>query len=166
MPENLSPKQKRLERHYRRLRTRTPVCLTCGFDRHPAALEYSHIVPRKFHDDGGAQCHNCHSEFSDAERDLPYAPETQNPQMETLARMRRGGEQVVRHIHVDNRGGQAVIAENVNTGGTKNGKTDNQSDTTGAAGIGPAMLGTDPFGCGVPIPSGEGQEAMQNARRD
>ena len=41
-------------------------------------------------------------------------------QMETLARMRRGGEQVVRHIHVDNRGGQAVITENVNQGlGTK-----------------------------------------------
>ena len=38
-------------------------------------------------------------------------------QMETLARMRRGGEQVVRHVHVDNRGGQAVIAENVHTGG-------------------------------------------------
>lgn len=38
-------------------------------------------------------------------------------QMEALSRMRRGGEQVVlRHVHVDNRGGQAVIAETVNTG--------------------------------------------------
>lgn len=42
---------------------------------------------------------------------------TSQGQMETLARMRRGGEQVVKHIHVDNRGGQAVIAENVATGG-------------------------------------------------
>jgi len=33
---------------------------------------------------------------------------TSQGQMETLARMRRGGEQVVRHVHVDNRGGQAV----------------------------------------------------------
>lgn len=49
---------------------------------------------------------------------------TSQGQMETLARMRRGGEQVVRHIHVDNRGGQAVIAENVHTGGGGNGKID------------------------------------------
>lgn len=91
---------------------------------------------------------------------------TSQGQMDTLARMRRGGEQVVRHIHVDNRGGQAVIAENVNTGGPNNGKIDNQSDATGAASVGPAMLGADPFGCGVPIPSREGEAAMQDARRD
>ncbi len=91
---------------------------------------------------------------------------TSQGQMDTLARMRRGGEQVVRHIHVDNRGGQAVIAENVNTGGPKNEKIDNQSYTTDAAGIGPALLGADPFGNGVPIASGEGQAAMQDARRD
>jgi hypothetical protein len=91
---------------------------------------------------------------------------TSQGQMDTLARMRRGGEQVVRHIHVDNRGGQAVIAENVNTGGAKNGKIDNQSDATGAAGIGSTLLGADPFGSGVPIPSREGQASMQDARRD
>ena len=91
---------------------------------------------------------------------------TSQGQMDTLARMRRGGEQVVRHIHVDNRGGQAVIAENVNTGGPKNGKIDNQSDATATAGIGPALLRADPLGCGVPIPSGERQTAMQDARRD
>jgi hypothetical protein len=34
-------------------------------------------------------------------------------QMEALAKMRRGGEQVVRHVHV-NDGGQAVIAGTVN----------------------------------------------------
>ena len=91
---------------------------------------------------------------------------TSQGQMDTLARMRRGGEQVVRHIHVDNRGGQAVIAENVNTGGPKNGKIDNQSDAAATAGIGPALLGADPFGCGVPIPSREREAAMQDARRD
>jgi hypothetical protein len=36
-------------------------------------------------------------------------------QMEALAKMRRGGEQVVRHVHV-NEGGQAVIAGTVHTG--------------------------------------------------
>jgi hypothetical protein len=91
---------------------------------------------------------------------------TSQGQMETLARMRRGGEQVVRHVHVDNRGGQAVIAENVQTGGKGNGKVDDQSHATGAAGIGPALLGADPFGNGVPIPSREGPEAVPYARRD
>jgi diadenosine tetraphosphate (Ap4A) HIT family hydrolase len=89
---------------------------------------------------------------------------TSQGQMETLTRMRRGGEQVVRHVHVDNRGGQAVIAENVHTGGKGNGKMDDQSHATGAAGIGPALLGADPFGNGVPIPSCERAEAVPYAR--
>lgn len=89
---------------------------------------------------------------------------TSQGQMETLARMRRGGEQVVRHVHVDNRGGQAVIAENVHTGGKGNGKIDDQSHATGAAGVGPALLGADPFGNGVPIPSCERAEAVPYAR--
>jgi hypothetical protein len=46
--------------------------------------------------------------------------------VETMDRLVRGGEQVVRHIHVDNRGGQAMIAETINTGGHKNGKTGEQ----------------------------------------
>lgn len=87
-------------------------------------------------------------------------------QMEALARMRRGGEQVVRHIHVDNRGGQAVIAENVQTGGQQNGKVDDQSHATGAAGVGAALLGADPFGGGMPIASGEWARPVPYARRD
>ena len=92
---------------------------------------------------------------------------TSQAQMETLARLRRGGEQVVRHVHVDNRGGQAVIAENVSTGGQGNGKTDHQSHGAGtvAAGVGPALLSPDPCGNGVPIPSREREAAMQDARR-
>jgi hypothetical protein len=82
---------------------------------------------------------------------------TSQGQMETLARMRRGGDQVVRHVH-------AVIAENVHSGGQRNGKIDDQSHATGAAGIGPALLGADPFGNGVPIPSREGAEAVPYAR--
>jgi hypothetical protein len=89
---------------------------------------------------------------------------TSQGQMETLARMRRGGEQVVRHIHVDNRGGQAIIAENVQTGGKENGKIDDQSHAAGASGISPALLGEDPFGNGVPIPSREGAQAVPYAR--
>lgn len=91
---------------------------------------------------------------------------TSQGQMETLARMRRGGEQVVRHVHVDNRGGQAVIAENINNGGQGNRKNDDQSHATGAAGIGPALLGSDPFGNGVPVPSRKRTETMPHARGD
>lgn len=89
---------------------------------------------------------------------------TSQGQMEALARMRRGGEQIVRHVHVDNRGGQAVIAENVQTGGKENGKIDDQSHATGAVGNGPALLSADPLGNGVPIPSREGSEAVPYAR--
>ena len=41
-------------------------------------------------------------------------------QMEALSKLRRGGEQVVRHVHV-NEGGQALIAGTVHTGGSANG---------------------------------------------
>jgi hypothetical protein len=71
---------------------------------------------------------------------------TSQGQMETLARMRRGGEQVVRHIHVDNRGGQAVITETVQAGGKKNAKSDGRVHATGAAGICPSLLGSNPVG--------------------
>jgi len=87
-------------------------------------------------------------------------------QMETLARMRRGGEQVVRHIHVDNRGGQTVIAENLTAGGQGNNKNEDQSHATYTAGIGPALLGQDPFGNGVPVASRERAESVPYARRD
>ncbi|MEN7537204.1 hypothetical protein [Aurantiacibacter flavus] len=90
---------------------------------------------------------------------------TSQRQMETLARMRRGGEQVVKHIHVDNRGGQAVIAENVNQGGQKP-KNEDQCHATGNSGSGPALLGHDAQGNGVPIPSRERAETVPYARRD
>lgn len=86
-------------------------------------------------------------------------------QMETLSRLRRGGEQVVKHIHVDNRGGQAVIADNVNQGGGKTKKED-QSHATEDSCDGPALLGADAEGNGVPITSRERAETMQDARRD
>ena len=78
-------------------------------------------------------------------------------QLETLAKLRRGGEQVVRHIHVDNRGGQAVIAENVHTGGG-NGKGDDQSHGQGA--FSPALLSQNPLGYGLQMPRDKGEEAV------
>lgn len=85
-------------------------------------------------------------------------------QAEVLAKLQRGGEQVIRHVHVDNRGGQAVFAEQVVTGGvSRNGA--NQPYATGSAGVGPAMLCQDTLGRGVPIPGDQEQEAMPDAWR-
>jgi hypothetical protein len=88
--------------------------------------------------------------------------------VEALERLIGGREQTVRHVHVDNRGGQAVIADTVQTGGQQNAKNAEQCHATGAAeaGVRPPLLGSDPLGSGVPISSRQGQEAMQDARRD
>ena len=86
-------------------------------------------------------------------------------QMETLAKLRRGGEQVVRHIHLDNRGGQAVIAETVNQGGGKP-KNEDQCHATNQSCGSSALLGNDAEGNGVPIASRERAEAVPDARRD
>lgn len=84
--------------------------------------------------------------------------------LEALTKLHQPREQTVRHVHV-NEGGQAVIADQFHhhAGGQENGKAADQSHATGAAGIGPALLGADPFGNGVPIPSREGAEAVPNA---
>lgn len=89
---------------------------------------------------------------------------TYQGQMETLTRMQRGNEQVIKHVYVDNRGGQAVIAENVTTGGATS-KRGQQPHTAATVGTGAPLLGADPFGLGVPISGDPRQEEMQDARR-
>lgn len=88
--------------------------------------------------------------------------------LETLAKLHQPREQTVRHVHV-NEGGQAVIADQFHnhTGGQENAETDNQPHATGpgAVGSGPAMLGHDAQGNGLPIPSGQEREAMPHAQR-
>jgi hypothetical protein len=86
MTDILTAEELRREKDYRRLRTRNPICLHCGYSNHPAAMELAHIAPRKIHDDAGVLCSNCHREMSDPEKDRPYAPVTQNPQMEIIGR--------------------------------------------------------------------------------
>ena len=50
--------------------------------------------------------------------------------IEALERLAHGREQTVKHVHVDNRGGQAVIADSVQAGGQGNRKNDEQSHAT------------------------------------
>lgn len=85
--------------------------------------------------------------------------------IEALAKLHQPREQTVRHVHVAE-GGQAVIADQFHnhSGEQENGKAVNQSLATRASGVGPALLGTDPLGNGVPIPSREGAEALPDAR--
>jgi hypothetical protein len=89
--------------------------------------------------------------------------------LEALAKLHQPREQTVRHVHV-NQGGQAVIADQFHNhaGGSQNEAIDDQSHgtATGAAGVGPALLGADAGGNGVPVPSRERPEKVPNARRD
>lgn len=87
--------------------------------------------------------------------------------LEALAKLHQPREQTVKHVHV-NEGGQAIVADQIHqhSGGRENGKSNEQSLATGAAGKSPALLGADPQGDGVPIPGGEGPEAVPDARRD
>ena len=89
---------------------------------------------------------------------------TSTAQFEALAKLQRGGEQIVRHIHVDNRGGQAVFAETVQTGG-QNAGSGHQPYAASESIISAALPGAHPLGNGVPIPGSEGQAEMQDARR-
>lgn len=87
--------------------------------------------------------------------------------LEALTKLHQPREQTVKHVHV-NEDGQAIVANHIHqhTGGRENGKNSEQSHATGTAGEGPALLGADPQGNGVPIPGGERPEAMPDARRD
>lgn len=83
-------------------------------------------------------------------------------QAETLAKLQRGGEQVIKHVHIDNRGGQAVLAEQVVTGGV-NAESGDQPYGQGACG--PALLGENTIRDIVPMPRNEGPETLPNPRR-
>ncbi|WP_321327000.1 hypothetical protein [uncultured Parasphingorhabdus sp.] len=65
---------------------------------------------------------NLKDHFSAAERFMRLGLKAQaqcRTTIETLDRLARDGVQTVKHVHVDNRGGQAVITESVQTGGAK-----------------------------------------------
>jgi len=86
-------------------------------------------------------------------------------QMEALSKLRRGGEQVIKYVHV-HEGGQAVIGSTINQhqgGGVKDetGQCHGQATDARLA----ALSGPDPARDGMPIP-GNAERAMSYARRD
>jgi len=84
--------------------------------------------------------------------------------LEALVRLHQPREQTVKHVHV-NDGGQAVVADHFHAGDQKIGKSNKQSDATGATGERAALPGPDPSGNGVPVPGRKRETAMQDARR-
>lgn len=80
-------------------------------------------------------------------------------QAEALAKLQRGGVQTVKHIHIDNRGGQAVVADTVHSGG-QNAKLQDQSHEPSAA-----LPCQNTAGVVVPMSSYAGQEALPDPRR-
>lgn len=88
--------------------------------------------------------------------------------IESLDQLTSGRVQTVKHVHVSE-GGQAVIAEEFHhhTGGKNNGQSSEQPHATGAAdpGDSSALRSPDPLGPAVPLASGQGKQAVPNARR-
>jgi hypothetical protein len=93
-------------------------------------------------------------------------------QMDSLAKLRRGGEQrvVVEHVHVYP-GGQAIVGAVTHTGAPpaliKNRGQPHATNNAGptVASDGEEMRSQNSHRQTVPVPSGEGPEAMSNARR-
>lgn len=110
---------------------------------------------------------NLSSHIDAAERYMRMALKAQaqsRANIEALDRLVNGHEQTVRHVHVDNRGGQAIIAEEITTGGREN---DHSADQPYAKRTFRAALpSSNPLGSGVPVPRRERKRAMPDARRD
>lgn len=80
---------------------------------------------------------------------------TYTKQMETLMRMQRGNEQVIKHVYIDNRfdnrGGQAIFAAgNVNGGAPA--QPPQQPYGASAISSNPSLLGSYAFGIGLSVP--------------
>jgi hypothetical protein len=92
-------------------------------------------------------------------------------QVDALGKLRRGGEQrvVVEHVHI-HAGGQAIVGAVTHTGGPR-GLIENQGQphaTTASpivASDGEEMRSQNPERETVPVSSGEGPQALPNARR-
>lgn len=83
----ISREQLRREADFRRLKSRHPICLLCAYRRHPAAIEFAHLIPRQFGVGCGAPlCSNCHRELSDMEKEMSYKPTSNEPDLEALGR--------------------------------------------------------------------------------
>lgn len=84
MAGKLTNKDVRLEKVYRRLGTREPVCVICG-ENYAHALERHHIAGVEYHGDEAILCRNCHRKLSDPQIDRQDIDEM-DPWLETIGR--------------------------------------------------------------------------------
>jgi hypothetical protein len=84
--------------------------------------------------------------------------------LEALAKLHQPREQTVKHVHIDNRGGQAVVADTVQPGGRKEKNAEQSHGPDSIRSVGPSLLGQDAAWHGVPVPGDEGKDAVSNAR--
>jgi len=91
---------------------------------------------------------------------------TYTKQMETLMRMQRGNEQVIKHVYIDNRfdnrGGQAIFAGG-DVGGGVPGGAERQPYGTAAISGNPALLGAHALGIGLSLSGDAGEKAVSAA---
>lgn len=86
MPHLPPDRDDRLEKQYRRLGTREPVCVGCG-ESNPFCLELHHVAGQKHHGDTGIVCRNCHRKLTDQQRDhMPLPPAKPVAQSTTVGR--------------------------------------------------------------------------------
>ncbi len=105
-----------------------------------------------------------HPEAVDRYMRLAFKAQSQcRATIEAIDRLDRGGEQIIKHIHVDNRGGQAVIADTVHTGGN-NGKLDQRPQAQAADASLPPMRSQDPARDGVRL-AFDAERTLPAARR-
>jgi len=122
--------------------------------------------------DGATRCMRLMNQAAEANQSQVFGnlatkfQRTFTAQMEALNKIRRGGEQVVKHVHVYE-GGQAVVAGTINQhreGGGNNG-TASQSDAANAiAGIA-TLPRQDPQRDALPV-AGHAERSVPDARRD
>lgn len=90
-------------------------------------------------------------------------------QAEALAKLKRGGVQVVKHLTVNAtsqtvNANQAVVAGTVGAGGVPGNVEEQAHEQYDGGANGPAMLSQDPQGNGMPISGDEGAEAVPSPR--
>jgi hypothetical protein len=68
MTSQHSDYDERLERQYRRLGTRSPICVGCS-ERDPFCLERHHLGGQKHHKDVAIVCRNCHRKLTNQQQD-------------------------------------------------------------------------------------------------
>ena len=84
MDEEGYQRERRRERQYERLGTRTPRCPCCG-ETHPACFEGHHIAGRQYDPTTILVCASDHRKLTDMQKDHPMFDPDADPFLQSLA---------------------------------------------------------------------------------